>query len=279
MGHRKRWSAPNRLSKLDFMKRSSAMRRLSDVLVPLCILGLFAACTSSGATSAMDASPGGNKDARVSDDVLADVNADLPASGPDSRATDDVASKPDVVGQDAVDERSVTPDAASDPTPAGDKSAPSDSAGKADAVSPDLPSADEKLATADIAAAKPEAADLLSRDLLAGTDAAACTQTPFTHLTPLELKTLLDGGEDPFLINVKGDSIKNIPGTDAVLANDVPGIEALVKQDLCANIVLYCRSGGTSQSVGSQLVTKGYKRVRDLAGGIQAWEAAGYPTE
>jgi rhodanese-related sulfurtransferase len=101
----------------------------------------------------------------------------------------------------------------------------------------------------------------------------------FVHMTPLELKTLLDGSEDPFLINVKGTSIGQISGTDAVLVNDIPGIEARVGGDLCADIILYCQSGGTSQSVGTQLIAKGYVHVRDLAGGITAWKAAGYPTQ
>ena len=99
------------------------------------------------------------------------------------------------------------------------------------------------------------------------------------HLTPLELRTILDSSEDPYLINVKGTSIANIPGTDAVLVNDVPGIEALVGGDLCADIILYCRSGNTSQTVGNELIANGYLHVRDLEGGITAWTAAGYPTE
>ena len=114
---------------------------------------------------------------------------------------------------------------------------------------------------------------------------AASTCTPITptppleHLTAKELKTILDSSEDPYLINVKGSSIANIPGTDAVLASDVPGIEALVGKNLCADIILYCKTGVTSQTVGNQLVAKGYQHVRDLSGGITAWTAAGYPTE
>jgi rhodanese-related sulfurtransferase len=114
-------------------------------------------------------------------------------------------------------------------------------------------------------------------------EALACnivTPTPpLGHLTPAQLKSILDSSEDVYLINVKGSSIANIPGTDAVLASDVPGIEALVGKKLCANIIIYCRSGVTSQSVGDQLVAKGYQHVRDLSGGINAWTAAGYATE
>jgi rhodanese-related sulfurtransferase len=105
------------------------------------------------------------------------------------------------------------------------------------------------------------------------------TPATMVHLTAQELKAILDSTEKPYLINVKGSTIANIPGTDAVLASDVPGIEALVKKDLCADIIIYCRSGVTSQSVGTQLIAKGYQRVRDLKDGIGAWTAAGYPTE
>lgn len=126
--------------------------------------------------------------------------------------------------------------------------------------------------------------DALSPDsAIKGDATAACNPVtpapPLAHLTAKELKTILDSSEELYLINVKGSSIANIPGTDAVLASDVPGIEALVKKDLCANIIIYCRSGVTSQNVGDQLVAKGYQHVRDLSGGINAWTAAGYATE
>jgi hypothetical protein len=124
-------------------------------------------------------------------------------------------------------------------------------------------------------------ADALDQDHDAGALPCQTATAPATleHLTPLELKTILDGSDDPYLINVKGTSIPNSPGNDAVLASDVPGIEALVEGNLCADIILYCRSGNTSQTVGEQLIAKGYLRVRDLEGGITTWTAAGYPTE
>jgi rhodanese-related sulfurtransferase len=126
--------------------------------------------------------------------------------------------------------------------------------------------------------------DALAPDSVVKGDAtAACNPVtpapPLGHLTAKELKAILDSSEDVYLINVKGSSIANIPGTDAVLASDVPGIEALVGKNLCANIIIYCRSGVTSQNVGNQLVAKGYQHVRDLSDGITAWTAAGYPTE
>ena len=57
----------------------------------------------------------------------------------------------------------------------------------------------------------------------------------------------------------------------------VTAIEGLVNRNLCADIVIYCVSGGTRQRVGSALIALGYLRVRDLQGGITAWQAAGFP--
>lgn len=151
-----------------------------------------------------------------------------------------------------------------------------------------LVAVDSTPAAADTAAgldASPRPDALATDTLIKGSDTAGSTCNPvvptpaLTHLTAQELKAILDSSENPYLINVKGTSIANIPGTDGVLASDVPGIEALVGKDLCADIILYCRSGATSQTVGNQLVAKGYQRVRDLTGGIGAWTAAGYATE
>jgi rhodanese-related sulfurtransferase len=162
-----------------------------------------------------------------------------------------------------------------------------DAAAEAISVRADVVASDRGGPRADVTARGDTAprADVAVRDALVeapDAEAPPCQvagPATLVRLTPLELKTILASSEDPYLINVKGTSIANIPGTDAVLANDVPGIEKLVGGDLCANIILYCRSGVTSQSVASQLIAKGYQRIRDLEGGIGAWTDAGYPTE
>jgi phage shock protein E len=251
---------------------------------------LLAACSSSGGGPSADAP----SEPRDTTSPVADC---VSSAGRVCTLGDAAVTTPDVAdaaakGTDAADSPPLAPEApvARTDTTSAD-TANTTSPDTADTTSPDTKLPDAAVRKED--AAVPDAftpdATLAKTDTLpdtstpradaAGPDSATCAQEPFVHLTPLELKTLLDGGEDPFLINVKGSSIKNLPGTDAVLANDVPGIEALVKNNVCANIILYCRSGATSQSVGSQLIAKGYRRVRDLAGGIIAWEAAGYPTE
>ncbi len=46
--------------------------------------------------------------------------------------------------------------------------------------------------------------------------------------------------------------------------------------DKNAPVVLYCRSGIRSLLTAMTLKEMGYKDVRNLAGGIEAWKAAGY---
>ena len=70
----------------------------------------------------------------------------------------------------------------------------------------------------------------------------------------------------------------DIPGTDTSIHYDnVDAIDAYLNHDHCADVVLVCLSGGMSQSAGNELIKRGYLRVRDLNGGMQAWQAAGYP--
>lgn len=276
----------------------------------LSLLSVGWAATLLLALSGCDRATGNALDA-IGDDSAASPKADAAAPGDasdgssplaDARGTDSAASQADAGDANVVRADAVAPDAApvsADAVAPDTAPIPADAAGEKpvsgggnDAAREAVSDRAEALASdgarrrADAAAlrdASPEAvaADTLVEDPDAEVLPCQAVVGPATlgHLTPLELKTILDGSEDPYLINVKGPSIANIPGTDAVLVDDVPGIEALVGGDLCADIILYCRSGNTSQTVGNQLIAKGYLRVRDLEGGITAWTAAGYPTE
>jgi len=98
-------------------------------------------------------------------------------------------------------------------------------------------------------------------------------------LSPAEFHALLEE-RDRILINVFDDVIPQIPGTDAQLPwTDVPAIEEYLHHDLCADLAIYCRRGVRSTGVAETLVAHGYRFVRVLEGGIEAWQAAGYPVE
>jgi rhodanese-related sulfurtransferase len=45
------------------------------------------------------------------------------------------------------------------------------------------------------------------------------------------------------------------------------------------NYLIYCRTGHRSNTTLAIMKQKGFKTVYDLAGGYNAWVAAGYPTE
>jgi rhodanese-related sulfurtransferase len=108
-------------------------------------------------------------------------------------------------------------------------------------------------------------------------DAGCNGWTTLKRLSPAELASLM-ATSDPIVINVHVPYEGDIPGTDtAIPFSQVDAVEAYLHDDHCADVVLVCMSGGMSQSAGNELIKRGYLRVRDLAGGMLAWQAAGYP--
>jgi membrane protein DedA with SNARE-associated domain/rhodanese-related sulfurtransferase len=101
-------------------------------------------------------------------------------------------------------------------------------------------------------------------------------------ITVDELRERLSGESRPFIIDV-GSSLAHharphIPG--AVLL-DLDAITHYTDFPDDRDIVLYCACPNEeSARRGAQiLMQKGYRRVRPLAGGIDAWSAAGHPVE
>ena len=128
--------------------------------------------------------------------------------------------------------------------------------------------------TADFSGADAARADKPSGE--GSSDATCSGWTALKRLSAAELSSLL-ATSDPIVINVHYPYAGDIPGTDtSIYYDNVDAIEAYLHYDHCADVVLICLSGGMSQSAGNELVKRGYLRVRDLNGGMQAWEAAGY---
>lgn len=44
-----------------------------------------------------------------------------------------------------------------------------------------------------------------------------------------------------------------------------------------ARVLLYCLAGQMSEAAGTELIKRGYLRIRHLQGGMWAWRNAGYP--
>jgi rhodanese-related sulfurtransferase len=95
----------------------------------------------------------------------------------------------------------------------------------------------------------------------------------YVNVTPQELWSML-GDKDFTLVNVYAGYEGEIEGTDLFISYDSPD-EFPGERD--SKIVVYCRSGNSSASAATTLVSLGYTDVWNLDGGMIAWAEAGYP--
>jgi rhodanese-related sulfurtransferase len=94
-------------------------------------------------------------------------------------------------------------------------------------------------------------------------------------ITPEELKARKDAGEQINLVDVRQPSENsefNIGGTlvplDKIQSMLIEDIEDLKDQE----IIFYCRSGNRSGQACLILEMLGFKNVKNLAGGMLAWQ-------
>ncbi len=104
------------------------------------------------------------------------------------------------------------------------------------------------------------------------------------RITVEELRDLVDGEEKPFIVDVRTDIARRaeprrIPGAIIVELSEVDRKLNLVPRD--REIVLYCTCPDESSAarVARALMDRGITRVRPLAGGLDAWIAAGLNVE
>lgn len=99
----------------------------------------------------------------------------------------------------------------------------------------------------------------------------------YTRITVSELQSMLKNKDFTF-VNVHVPFEGKIDPTDALIPYDQ--IDQHLNQlpaDKNAKIVLYCRSGNMSAIAANTLANLGYTNVFDVAGGFNAWKAAGLP--
>jgi len=98
---------------------------------------------------------------------------------------------------------------------------------------------------------------------------------PYTQITAQELSGML-ASKDFVLVNVHVPYEGEVSNTDLFIPYDQIGTDLDRLPDKNARIVVYCRSGPMSTAAAKTLVAAGYTNILELAGGISAWEAAGY---
>lgn len=95
------------------------------------------------------------------------------------------------------------------------------------------------------------------------------------NITPAELKARLDRSEKFRLVDVREPdewAIARLPQAELLPMSQFQqqGIDQLDPAD---DIVVYCHHGMRSARVQSFLKAKGFNRVQNLTGGIDAWAA------
>ncbi len=94
-------------------------------------------------------------------------------------------------------------------------------------------------------------------------------------ITTSELKQRMDAGEQPHLLDVREDNERvdfNIGGRHVPLGK----LQSMQLDDIedwkDDEIIIYCRSGNRSGIAANMLEQLGYKKVKNLVGGMLNWQ-------
>ncbi len=119
------------------------------------------------------------------------------------------------------------------------------------------------------------AQDMTAKDLVAE------AQKNITMLSVADAKALLDKGGVLFIDCRESNEYKSghVPGAINIprgLLEFQIGSKITEKN---AQVVMYCKSGGRASLACCSIQRMGYKNVKNMDGGWQAWAKAGYPVE
>jgi membrane protein DedA with SNARE-associated domain/rhodanese-related sulfurtransferase len=106
-----------------------------------------------------------------------------------------------------------------------------------------------------------------------------------THIriTPQQLDAMMRSEHPPVILDARPQAVRHgephgIPGAIPIdLASPEKIDEALLEHDLVVYCV--CPNEATAKRISQQMRQKGFRHVRALKGGLDAWEHQGYPVE
>lgn len=104
-------------------------------------------------------------------------------------------------------------------------------------------------------------------------DASANIVEGIPQISVEQLKSRMDKGDKPFILDVREPheyAIVNL-GAPLIPVGQVGQRLSELPANKDEEIVVHCKSGGRSQKASQELKTAGYTNVKNLAGGITAW--------
>lgn len=98
-----------------------------------------------------------------------------------------------------------------------------------------------------------------------------------------ELAKLIDGGETPVIFDVRPSAARAeggiIPGAVAAHPSEIGAVLQQYPRDVEVVIYCACPNEATAAIAAQHLKRAGYRKIRPLLGGIDAWARAGRPVE
>jgi monothiol glutaredoxin len=97
-------------------------------------------------------------------------------------------------------------------------------------------------------------------------------------LTAKELHARFEAGEPTYLFDVRPEVERKIAKIERALPLDAAGVEALEKLPKDAPLVFQCHHGVRSRAAADEAIRRGFLRVYNFEGGIDAWSQDVDPT-
>jgi adenylyltransferase/sulfurtransferase len=100
------------------------------------------------------------------------------------------------------------------------------------------------------------------------------SEVPVAELTPLEVRTRLDAGDDIDFVDVREPNELEKARIEGARLVPLSSFEAAIPSfDWGRDVVLFCKVGARSARAARRLQAAGFTRVWSMAGGILRWSA------
>jgi rhodanese-related sulfurtransferase len=106
------------------------------------------------------------------------------------------------------------------------------------------------------------------------------SQSATRDVNAKEFHELMHGRKECLVIDVRTPqetAAGVLPGALKININDAAFDQQVSRLEREKPVFVYCRSGARSSSAMQKMKAMGFKEVYNLAGGIMAWQRAGYP--